>query len=163
MIDSMMERENSITPHEETTPGAFRDIHEDFFNKIIDCLNNSFQGDDQARVKPCSAFFVAKVIRAGRFSFVSKKLCYDSGMYFIKNPQDLKNDLLTMNFKMNLPITDRDGRPMDFITELNSAFNADYIASEKSELVLGLFKYAEAEMTSEMKKAALREAEVSPL
>ena len=134
--------ENLREMHETFDPSEHADIHENLFMRIYDVLTKGFTGEQEKKLKGNLGFFVTKVIRSEKYYFIDKGLCIAYANYFLRHPKELTDELLIMNFKMNLPNAKSDGGLVNFAEELSHHFTPEIIESEKNELVLSLIKYS---------------------
>ena len=159
IIDSLEENTSGVVVTD--TPNSDCARHQEYFEKIVECLQELAKTDKRREYRSYLGFFVSKVIRTSRFFFVEKGLCQAFIKHLLKNPDTLTTELLIMNFKMNLPYTNRRGQAMDFLEELNNQFSADFITNEKNELILALVKYVEP--SDYEIDEYIRDAQLSPL
>ena len=143
----------------ETETGM--DLHENLFVKVYECLTKDFTGEDERKMKVRLGFFVMKIVRTWKYGFIDKGLCAAFANYFLKNHKDTLNELLIMNFKMNLPHTNQKGEPISFMEEFTRQFTPEYASIEKNELILALIKYAD--LRGEELKSIIKAAEQSSL
>lgn len=130
---------------------SITDMHVNLFVKVNECIANSFSSEQREKLDPYFGFLIAKIVRTGKFYFIDKALCARYRAYFLKNPKDLTNEMLIMNFKLSLPNSTPNGEAVNFIEEMKRTFTEDYVESEKNELVLALFKFVEPSSVEDLK------------